>query len=77
MKNLFKDCEAELRATACIIAIVLSLVFALICIVQVISYYQAGIVANAWRRQGINLTQWEVFMGAEPVCPHCYQGDTK
>lgn len=77
MKNLFKDCEAELRATACLMVIILSLIFVLMCVVQSINYYQAGIKAKAWTRQGYDITQWEAFVGVEPLCTHENKGDKK
>ncbi len=30
-------------------------------------WYTAGVQAEVYRRQGVNMTQWEVFMGAKPV----------
>jgi hypothetical protein len=30
-------------------------------------WYQAGLQQEVYKRQGCEMTQWEVFMGAEPI----------
>lgn len=30
-------------------------------------WYRCGIQADVWQREGITVTQWEVFMGAKPM----------
>ena len=31
------------------------------------SWYKAGIQSDLWKREGIEITQWEVFLGAKPA----------
>ena len=31
------------------------------------AWYKAGLQVEVYRRQGVEMTQWEVFMGAKPV----------
>lgn len=31
------------------------------------AWYKAGLQQEVYRRQGVEMTQWEVFMGAKPV----------
>lgn len=35
--------------------------------VAYLSWYRAGIQREVWQREGINLTQWEIFVGARPL----------
>lgn len=77
MKKLFRGLEEEMRMAIFLTALVVSIAGVMLGITWTIDYYQSGIKAAVWKRQGIHLTQWEVFMGAKPICPHCYQGDTK
>lgn len=30
-------------------------------------YYQAGVQADVYRRQGFNISTWEVMMGGKPI----------
>ena len=32
-----------------------------------LGWYQSGLQADVYRRQGVEMTQWEVFCGAQPV----------
>lgn len=31
------------------------------------NWYSASVKASVWRRQGVDITTWEVFVGATPV----------
>lgn len=33
----------------------------------IMAWYQAGVQADVYRRQGVEMTTWEVFMGAKPI----------
>jgi hypothetical protein len=48
---------------AVFVAIALFLVFA----APVVKWYRAGVQVEVWKREGIEMTQWEVFMGAKPL----------
>ena len=30
-------------------------------------WYKAGVQVEVYRRQGVEMTQWEVFLGAKPI----------
>jgi hypothetical protein len=30
-------------------------------------WYRAGVQADVWRRQGAEMSTWEVFLGAKPI----------
>jgi hypothetical protein len=32
-----------------------------------ISWYQAGVQAKVYHRQGVEMSQWEIFTGAKPA----------
>jgi hypothetical protein len=40
---------------------------ALIAVGPTIAWYRAGLQQRVYQRQGVEMTQWEVFMGAKPV----------
>lgn len=42
-------------------------VFALFAVPPTIMWYKAGIQQRVYKRQNIEITQWEVFCGAEPA----------
>lgn len=39
----------------------------LLTIVTSWKWYRAGVQAGLWRREGTEITQWEVFTGATPL----------
>lgn len=51
-------------AAGCIIAVLLGGFMAICAAVQ---WYRAGVQADVYRRQGVEMTTWEVMMGAKPV----------
>ncbi len=36
-------------------------------ILMLLDWYRAGVQAEVYRREGIEVTQWEVFCGAKPA----------
>lgn len=48
-----------LITTAAVVAILLALLGGVV--------YQAHVKASFWQRQGVEITTWEVFMGATPI----------
>jgi hypothetical protein len=48
---------------ACVCGVIILLMSFLFCV----SWYRAGVQQEVWHRQGVRMTQWEVFWGAKPV----------
>jgi hypothetical protein len=46
---------------------VVGFIVAMLSLCVVVDWYRAGVQARIYERQGIKMTQWEVFMGAEPA----------
>ena len=52
----------------CVTILVYAVVLALILIpVGLWSWYRAGVQVDIYKRQGIQITRWEVFIGAKPA----------
>ena len=43
------------------------LIAVLIAVLVTIKYHCAAHQARVWQRQGVEITQWEVFMDAKPI----------
>ena len=44
-----------------------SFVILLVIAIPVWAWYASGVQAEVYERQGIHMTQWEVFVGAKPA----------
>lgn len=49
--------------------ILCGVIFFILCIVGIMwfNYYSADVQAGVYRRQGVNISTWEVMMGAKPI----------
>jgi hypothetical protein len=47
---------------AAVLAIIAGIILA-----PMAAWYKAGVQVEVYRRQGVEMTTWEVFMGAKPV----------
>ena len=53
---------------ACVvIGLSVLVVLVLLAILAGWGWYKAGVQAEVYERQGIHMTQWEVFLGAKPA----------
>ena len=61
--------EIKIIVKAMFFSIIISLIITMIISVPVsiIHWYSAGIQQQVWERQGCKMTQWEVFIGTEPI----------
>lgn len=49
-------------------AVIIIIFFSIICLFLVgLRYYRAGLQAEVCKRQGIEMTTWELFMGVKPI----------
>lgn len=59
MKRYWDKHWMDITAVAAIVAAVIGAPCA--------GWYRASVQAEVYRRQGVNMSTWEVFMGAKPV----------
>ena len=64
---MISDIDASLTNPGCVLAVVLVAIAAFVLAVPCWAWYSAGVQAKVYKRQGIELTQWEVFVGAKPA----------
>ena len=49
------------------IMLVLFIVIGIPALAASVQWYKAGVQADVYRREGIEMSQWDVFMGAKPA----------
>lgn len=57
-----KDASVIFGMTAAAIIIAVAVITG-----PIFGWYKAGVQAEVYRRQGVEMTQWEVFVGAHPA----------
>ena len=55
------------RELATMISCIVAFLIVVLSIAAGISWYAAGVQQRVWARQGVEMTQWEVFCGADPI----------
>jgi len=62
----FDNMDEAKFAKLMIIGVVVVVVLFFVCSIG-ISWYDASVQADVWRRQGSDLSTWEVWRGAKPI----------
>lgn len=70
-KNENPDAELTRIVGACVF------VALTLCLVAVWHWYWSAVQREVYRRQGVYMTQWEVFIGAEPVQRYVLPSDVE
>ena len=57
------DARARVLVSVCSLALLLLFIAGVVAW----GWYRAGVQQEVYRRQGVEMSQWEVYMGAKPI----------